>query len=98
MWELQEILAEVAGLPAVTLQPAAGSQGELTGLMLMRAAFADRGEPERKVIITAGHGARDEPGERDDGGVRAREGRHDRPRATSTSTTSARRSTTAPPG
>ena len=31
MWELQLILAEVAGLPAVTLQPAAGSQGELTG-------------------------------------------------------------------
>ena len=53
MWELQQILAEVAGLPAVTLQPAAGSQGELTGLMLMRAAFADRGEHERNVIITA---------------------------------------------
>jgi len=53
MWELQQILAEVAGLPAVTLQPAAGSQGELTGLMLMRAAFADRGEPGRNVIITA---------------------------------------------
>jgi len=44
MWRLQEILAEVAGLDAVTLQPAAGSQGELTGLMLMRAYFADRGE------------------------------------------------------
>jgi glycine dehydrogenase subunit 2 len=51
MWRLQEILAEVAGLPAVTLQPAAGSQGELTGLMLMRAYFADRGE-ERDTIIT----------------------------------------------
>ena len=32
------------GLHAVSLQPAAGSQGELTGLMLMRAYFADRGE------------------------------------------------------
>jgi len=53
MWELQEILAELAGLPAVTLQPAAGSQGELTGLMLMRAAFTDRGEPGRNVIVTA---------------------------------------------
>ena len=53
MWELQQILAEVAGLPGVTLQPAAGSQGELTGLMLMRAAFADRGEHGRNVIITA---------------------------------------------
>src|ERR1044072_8771481 len=52
MWRLQEILSEVAGLPAVTLQPAAGSQGELTGLMLMRAYFADRGE-ERDTIITA---------------------------------------------
>ena len=52
MWHLQGILAEVAGLPAVTLQPAAGSQGELTGLMLMRAYFADRGE-ERDTIITA---------------------------------------------
>ncbi len=53
MWELQQILIEVAGLPAVTLQPAAGSQGELTGLMLMRAAFADRGEHGRNVIVTA---------------------------------------------
>jgi glycine dehydrogenase subunit 2 len=51
-WELQRILAEVAGLPAVTLQPAAGSQGELTGLLLMRAYFADRGE-ERDTIVTA---------------------------------------------
>jgi glycine dehydrogenase subunit 2 len=52
MWNLQEILAEIAGLSAVTLQPAAGSQGELTGLMLMRAYFADRGE-ERDTIVTA---------------------------------------------
>ena len=44
MWRLQEILAEVTGLHAVSLQPAAGSQGELTGLMLMHAYFADRGE------------------------------------------------------
>jgi len=46
MWRLQEILAEVCGLHAVSLQPAAGSQGELTGLMLMRAYFADRGEEQ----------------------------------------------------
>jgi glycine dehydrogenase subunit 2 len=51
MWRLQEMLAEIAGLPAVTLQPAAGSQGELTGLMLMRAYFDDRGE-DRDTIIT----------------------------------------------
>src|SRR3954451_21718445 len=53
MWRLQEILAEVTGLPAVSLQPAAGSQGELTGLLLVRAYFAARGEGEqrRKVVI-----------------------------------------------
>jgi glycine dehydrogenase subunit 2 len=54
MWRLQGILAEVCGLEAVSLQPAAGSQGELTGLMLMRAYFADRGEGERRTtVITA---------------------------------------------
>jgi glycine dehydrogenase subunit 2 len=52
MWRLQEILLEVAGLDAVSLQPAAGSQGELTGLLLMRAYFADRGE-ERDTVVTA---------------------------------------------
>jgi len=43
----------VTGLDGVSLQPAAGSQGELTGLMLVRAYFADRGEGEqrRKVVI-----------------------------------------------
>lgn len=53
MWRLQEILAEVTGLHAVSLQPAAGSQGELTGLMLIRSYHADRGEGEqrRKVVI-----------------------------------------------
>jgi glycine cleavage system P protein (glycine dehydrogenase) subunit 2 len=50
-WRLQEILAEVTGLDAVSLQPAAGSQGEVTGLMLMRAYFADRGEAERDEIV-----------------------------------------------
>ena len=54
MWRLQEILKEVAGLDACSLQPAAGSQGELTGLMLMRAYFDDIGEGEqRDTIITA---------------------------------------------
>jgi glycine dehydrogenase subunit 2 len=54
MWRLQEVLIEVSGLHACSLQPAAGSQGELTGLMLMRAYFADRGEAEqRDTIITA---------------------------------------------
>ena len=51
MWRLEAILAEVCGLDAVSLQPAAGSQGELTGLMLVRAYFADRGETERREIV-----------------------------------------------
>jgi len=54
MWRLQAYLAELTGLPAVSLQPAAGSQGELTGLMLMRAYFTDRGEgDQRDTIVTA---------------------------------------------
>src|SRR5947207_13783706 len=54
MWRLQEALIEVSGLHACSLQPAAGSQGELTGLMLMRAYFNDRGEGERRdTIVTA---------------------------------------------
>ena len=52
-WRLQEILLEVTGLDAVSLQPAAGSQGELTGLMLFHAYFAAKGEDaqRRKVVI-----------------------------------------------
>jgi glycine dehydrogenase subunit 2 len=58
-WELQEVLSEITGLEAVSLQPAAGSQGELTGLMLMRAYFAERGEGEQRrtiVIPDTAHG------------------------------------------
>jgi glycine dehydrogenase subunit 2 len=52
-FRLQQALAEISGLDTVSLQPAAGSQGELTGLMLVRAYFADRGELEqrRKVVV-----------------------------------------------
>jgi glycine dehydrogenase subunit 2 len=53
MWRLQAYLAELTGLPGVSLQPAAGSQGELTGLMLIRAYFANRGEGKRDTIVTA---------------------------------------------
>jgi glycine dehydrogenase subunit 2 len=58
-WRLQELLREITGLDAVSLQPAAGSQGELTGLLLMRAYFADRGEDEQRrriVIPDTAHG------------------------------------------
>jgi glycine dehydrogenase subunit 2 len=50
MWRLQGALAEVAGLPHVSLQPSAGSQGELTGLLLTRAYHEDRGEERTKVL------------------------------------------------
>ena len=50
MWRLQGALAEVAGLPHVSLQPSAGSHGELAGLLLTRAYHEDRGEQRTKVL------------------------------------------------
>ncbi|MGB7589046.1 MAG: aminomethyl-transferring glycine dehydrogenase subunit GcvPB [Solirubrobacterales bacterium] len=50
MWLLQESLAEICGLPYVSLQPSAGSHGELAGLLLTRAFHADRGEVRTKVL------------------------------------------------
>ncbi|HKI19811.1 MAG TPA: aminomethyl-transferring glycine dehydrogenase subunit GcvPB [Isosphaeraceae bacterium] len=51
LFDLQEILAEVAGLHAVSLQPAAGAQGELTALLVAAAYFRDRGEPRSQVLV-----------------------------------------------
>jgi glycine dehydrogenase subunit 2 len=48
---LSDMLAEISGLPGVTLQPAAGAHGELTALMVFRAAHAARGDARKKVII-----------------------------------------------
>lgn len=53
LYELQEMLAEIAGLPAVSLQPAAGAQGEFTALLVAAAYFRDRGEKRTKVIFPA---------------------------------------------
>jgi glycine dehydrogenase subunit 2 len=50
MWLLQRSLAEICGLPHVSLQPSAGSHGELAGLLLTRAFHADRGETRSKVL------------------------------------------------
>ncbi|HET9163710.1 MAG TPA: aminomethyl-transferring glycine dehydrogenase subunit GcvPB [Solirubrobacterales bacterium] len=50
MWLLQRSLAEICGLPHVSLQPSAGSHGELGGLLLTRAFHADRGEARHKVL------------------------------------------------
>lgn len=51
MYELQEMLAEIGGFDAVTLQPAAGAQGELTGVLIMRAAQIARGQGHRTKIL-----------------------------------------------
>jgi glycine dehydrogenase subunit 2 len=48
--ELQEMLAEISGLPCVSLQPAAGAQGELTALLVAAAYFRDRGEGRTTVL------------------------------------------------
>ena len=50
MWRLQESLAAVAGLPHVSLQPSAGSHGELAGVLLTRAFHEDHGETRTKVL------------------------------------------------
>jgi glycine dehydrogenase subunit 2 len=50
MWNLQQALAEISGLPHVSLQPSAGSHGELAGVLLTRAYHEDRGEDRRKVL------------------------------------------------
>jgi glycine dehydrogenase subunit 2 len=50
MWRLQEALAEIAGLPHVSLQPSAGSHGELAGVLLTRALHEDHGERRTKVL------------------------------------------------
>ncbi len=51
MWNLQRALAEVAGLPHVSLQPSAGSHGELAGVLLTRAYHEDRGAA-REIVLT----------------------------------------------
>jgi glycine dehydrogenase subunit 2 len=48
---LEDCLAKITGLAAVTTQPAAGAQGEMTGIMMIRAALAERGNPRKKVLI-----------------------------------------------
>ncbi len=50
MFNLQGALAEVSGLPHVSLQPSAGSHGELAGVLLTRAYHEDRGEIRHKVL------------------------------------------------
>src|ERR1700679_1897578 len=50
MWRLQSALGEISGMPHVSLQPSAGSHGELAGVLLTRAYHEDRGERRTKVL------------------------------------------------
>jgi glycine dehydrogenase subunit 2 len=50
MWNLERSLSEIAGLPHVSLQPSAGSHGELAGVLLTKAFHADRGDARTKVL------------------------------------------------
>ncbi len=51
LYQAQQMLAEIAGLPAVSLQPAAGAHGELTALLVVAAYFRDLGQKRTKVLI-----------------------------------------------
>ncbi len=51
MARLEAALCEITGMDAITLQPAAGAHGELTGILLVRALLEHRGNPRKKVLI-----------------------------------------------
>lgn len=57
MYELRQLLAEIFGMADFTLQPAAGAQGELTGIMVIKKYFEKKGEKRSKILIPdAAHG------------------------------------------
>jgi glycine dehydrogenase len=49
--ELETALADITGLPGVSLQPNSGAQGELTGLLVIQAYHASQNEPRRRVVL-----------------------------------------------
>ena len=51
LWEMQNFLTEISGLPAISLQPAAGAQGELTALYVAAAYFRDSGQTHRRKVL-----------------------------------------------
>ncbi|HEY8517928.1 MAG TPA: aminomethyl-transferring glycine dehydrogenase subunit GcvPB [Candidatus Binatia bacterium] len=53
MHELEQMLAEVSGMDAVTLTPAAGAQGEFVGIKMVRAYHEQQGNPRKTVLIPA---------------------------------------------
>ncbi len=51
MFELERFLAEITGMDAVTLQPTAGAQGELTGMLIIHAYHKSKGEQRSKILV-----------------------------------------------
>ena len=51
MYELEGFLSEITGMDRVSLQPAAGAHGELTGMLMIKACLQNRGEKRTKVLI-----------------------------------------------
>ncbi|MEE2819803.1 MAG: aminomethyl-transferring glycine dehydrogenase subunit GcvPB [Planctomycetota bacterium] len=53
LYETRVMLEEISGLHEVSLQPAAGAHGEFTALKVIKAYYADVGQPERQVVLAA---------------------------------------------
>jgi glycine dehydrogenase subunit 2 len=51
LYDLERMLVMISGMDAVSLQPSAGAQGELTGLMVIRAYLKEKGSPRTKIIV-----------------------------------------------
>jgi glycine dehydrogenase subunit 2 len=72
IWELEEALKAITGMPGVTLQPAAGAHGELTGILMIRKALEARGE-QREVVLAPDSAHGTNPATAAFGGFRAQE-------------------------
>ena len=78
MWRLEQALAEVSGMDRVSLQPAAGAQGELAGIMMIRAYHAQRGASRSVVLVPdSAHGTNPASAALNDFGVRSIPTGHD---------------------
>ena len=51
LYELERCLAEITGMDRISLQPAAGAQGELTGILMIRACLTERGDVRKKILV-----------------------------------------------
>ena len=51
LYDLERMLAEISGMEHISLQPSAGAQGELTGLMVIRAYLKEKGNPRKHIVV-----------------------------------------------